>query len=175
MQSLLGQSAGVSRKCYQSSLRDRRHAGAVGMRSLEAGGFLGLTHDVRVLPGKLPLCLALSSTCCHACASAFSSRLIVLVEVARVEEEGSSEEEDSSACQRPACHSRRSESFPRREVSLSFTEVGRLLTSGGQDLAVKAYSGSCHQGDSGSYHQGSFGFRSQSARPLQEVMVLVCR
>ena len=50
--------------------------------------------------------------------------------------------------------------------------VGRLLGSGGQDLAVlgravKACFGSCRQ--------GSFGFRPRSAKPSPELNVLGCR
>jgi len=62
-------------------------------------------------------------------------------------------------------------------------DVGRLLGSGGQDLvqvlgraievcAVKACSGSRHQGDSGSYHQSSFGCCLRSGRLSQKLMVL---
>ena len=52
-------------------------------------------------------------------------------------EEGSSEEVISSACQRLSA---------RQLVNLS-EDVGRFLGSGGQDLAVEAGSGLCHQGE----------------------------
>ncbi len=50
VQSLFGPSAGVSAQVLSIESSDRRHTDAVGIESIEARGFLGLTHNDRVPP-----------------------------------------------------------------------------------------------------------------------------
>ena len=85
---------------------------------------------------RLRLCL-----CSYLCFS-FSSRLIVLMEVALVEEVGSFEEVGSLEEVGSSGKVSLLEAVGLlEEVGLSFTEVGSLLGSGGQGLAIRDGSG----------------------------------
>ena len=126
----------IGARIVQSNLHDRRHIGVVGVRSLrvfrrnpQRPNFLKRLSFV--LSFLFCLCLCFRLCLCFS----FSSRLIVLVEVARVEEAGSSGKVSLSEGDRI---------FRRSWLLMRGGQKASPI--GDRGLAINAGSGLCHQG-----------------------------